>query len=77
MSHPVNDMIVDQAKDEALSKVSKMAFSAVSKQLLQRGQGTQFLAGPLEDQDKARDALIDLLAEDFFQDAMDRPGPHG
>ena len=54
-----------------------MAFSAVSKQLLQRGEGTQFLAGPLEDQDKARDALIDLLAEDFFQDAMDRPGPHG
>ena len=77
MSHPVNDMIVDQAIDEAVSKVSKMAFSAVSRQLLQRGEGTQFLAGPQEDQDKARDALIDLLAEDFFQDAMERPGPHG
>ena len=77
MSHPVNDMIIDQAIDEAVSKVSKMAFSAVSRQLLQRGEGTQFLAGPLADQDKARDALLDLLAEDFFQDAMERPGPHG
>ena len=77
MSHPVNDMIVDQAIDEAVSKVSKMAFSAVSRQLLQRGEGTQFLAGPRADLDKARDALIDLLAEDFFQDAMERPGPHG
>ena len=58
MSHPVNDMIVDQAIDEAVSKVSKMAFSAVSRQLLQRGEGTQFLAGPQEDQDKARDCLL-------------------
>ena len=77
MSHPVNDMIVDQAIDEAVSKVQNMSFVAVKDALLQRGRGTQFLAGPLEDQDKARDALIDLLAEDFFQDAMERPGPHG
>ena len=77
MSPPVTDMIVDQAIDEAIDTVSKMAFSAVSRQLIQRGKGTQFLVGPQQDQDKARDALIDLIAEDFFQDAMERPGPHG
>ena len=54
-----------------------MAFSAVSRQLIMRGKGTQFLVGPLADQDKARDALIDLIADDIFNDLMDRPGPHG
>ena len=77
MSHQVNDQIADRAIDLACAKVADMAFSAVSRQLIQRGKGTQFLVGPLADQDKARDALIDLLADDLFQDLMDRPGPHG
>lgn len=77
MSHIVNDMIADQAMDQAIDKVNAMAFSAVSRQLLMRGKGTQFLAGPLEDAGKARDALIDQLAEDILEDLMERPGPHG
>lgn len=77
MSHRVNDEIADRAMDDACDRVSNMAFSAVSRQLLMRGKGTQFLAGPLADQDAARDALIDILAEDLFQKAMDRPGPEG
>ena len=77
MSHIVNDQIADRAIDDACDKVSKMAFSAVSRALIQRGKGTQFLVGPLADQDKARDALIDILADDLFQQAMDRPGPLG
>ena len=77
MSHFINDQIADQAIDDACAKVADMAFSAVSRQLIQRGKGTQFLVGPLADKDKARDALIDLIADDLFQAAMDRPGPHG
>ena len=77
MSNQVNDQIADRAIDDACDKVSKMAFSAVSRALIQRGKGTQFLVGPLADQDKARDALIDILADDLFQQAMDRPGPAG
>ena len=77
MSHIVNDQIADRAIDDACDKVSKMAFSAVSRALIQRGKGTQFLVGPLADQDKARDALIEILADDLFQQAMDRPGPAG
>ena len=77
MSHIVNDQIADRAIDDACDKVSKMAFSAVSRALIQRGKGTQFLVGPLADKDKARDALIDILADDLFQQAMDRPGPAG
>ncbi len=77
MSHIVNDQIADRAIDDACDKVSKMAFSAVSRALIQRGKGTQFLVGPLADQNKARDALIDILADDLFQQAMDRPGPAG
>ncbi len=69
MSHFSTDLIADQAIDQ----VSNMPFSAVSRALLQRGKGTQFLVGPLADKDKARDVLIDLV----FQDLMDRPGPHG
>lgn len=77
MSHIVNDQIADRAIDDACDKVSKMAFSAVSRALIQRGKGTQFLVGPLADQNKARDALIDILADDLFQQAMDRSGPAG
>ena len=77
MSHQVNDQIADRAIDDACAKVDSMAFSAVSRQLIMRGKGTQFLVGPLVDQDKARDALIDLIADDIFNDLMDRPGPHG
>ncbi len=77
MSHFSTDLIADRAIDLACAKVADMAFSAVSRQLIQRGKGTQFLVGPLADKDKARDALIDLLADDLFQDLMDRPGPHG
>ena len=77
MSHFSTDQIADRAIDDACAKVDSMAFSAVSRQLIQRGKGTQFLVGPLADQDKARDALIDLIADDVFNDLMDRPGPHG
>ena len=77
MSHFSTDLIADQAIDDAVAQVGSMAFSAVSRALIQRGKGTQFLVGPLADMDKARDALIDLLADDLFQKAMDRPGPHG
>lgn len=77
MSHFSTDLIADRAIDDACAKVSQMAFSAVSRALIQRGKGTQFLVGPLADQDKARDALIDILADDLFQQAMDRPGPAG
>ena len=77
MSHFSTDLIADQAIDDAADIVSKMSFSAVSRALIQRGKGTQFLVGPLADKDKARDALIDLLADQIFQNSMDRPGPHG
>jgi len=77
MSHFSTDLIADRAIDDACARVADMAFSAVSRQLIQRGKGTQFLVGPLADKNKARDALIDLLADDLFQQAMDRPGPHG
>jgi len=71
MSHFSTDLIADRAIDLACAKVANMAFSAVSRQLIQRGKD------PLADENKARDALIDLLADDLFQDLMDRPGPHG
>lgn len=77
MSHFSTDLIADQAMDDAVAQVDAMAFSAVSRQLIQRGKGTQFLVGPLADKDKARDALIDLIADQLFQQLMDRPGPHG
>ena len=77
MSHFSTDLIADQAMDDAVAQVDAMAFSAVSRALLQRGKGTQFLVGPLADKDKARDALIDLIADQLFQQLMDRPGPHG
>jgi len=69
MSHFSTDIIADQAIDT----VANMPFKDVSKALLKAGKGTQFLAGPLQNQDKARDVLIDIV----FQDLMDRPGPHG
>ena len=69
MSHFSTDIIADQAIDT----VANMPMSKVTRMLLQRGKGTQFLAGPLQDQDKARDVLIDIV----FQDLMDRPGPCG
>ena len=77
MSHFSTDLIADQAMDDAVAQVDAMAFSAVSRALIPRGKGTQFLGGPLADKDKARDALIDLLADQLFQQLMDRPGPHG
>lgn len=77
MSHFSTDLIADQAMDDAVAQVDSMAFSAVSRALIQRGKGTQFLVGPLADKDKARDALIDILADQAFRQLMDRPGPHG
>ena len=54
MSHFSTDIIADQAIDT----VANMPMSKVTRMLLQRGKGTQFLAGPLQNQDKARDVLI-------------------
>ena len=77
MSNQVNDQIADGAIDLACAFVANMDDAAVSRNLLAKGKGTQFLAGPLADMDKARDALIDIMADHIFQQAMDRPGPHG
>ena len=69
MSHPVNDMIVDQVIDD----VANMSDGAGSGELLKAGKGTQFLVGPLADMDRARDVLMELKLDE----SMSRPGPHG
>jgi len=64
MSHPVNDMIVDQVIDQ----VASLQDHQVNDALMARGVPGQFIVD-----DGVRDKLADLL----LQEAMERPGPHG
>lgn len=64
MSHPVNDMIVDQVIDQ----VASLQDHQVNDALIARGVPGQFIVD-----DGVRDQLADLL----LQEAMERPGPHG
>ena len=62
MSHPVNDMIVDQVIDQ----VASLQDHQVNDALMARGGPGQFIVD-----DGVRDQLADLL----LQVAMERPGP--
>ena len=64
MSHPVNDMIADQVIDQ----VASLQDHQVNSELMRLGVPGQFVVT-----DEMRDRLADLL----FQEAMERPGPHG
>lgn len=64
MSHPVNDMIADQVIDQ----VESLKDHQVNLELMRFGQAGQFIVT-----DEMRDRLADLL----FQEAIERPGPHG
>ena len=64
MSHPVNDMIADQVVDQ----VASLKDHQVNSELMRLGVAGQFIVT-----DEMRDQLADLL----FQEAMERPGPHG
>ena len=64
MSHPVNDMIVDQVIDQ----VASLQDHQVNGALIARG-----IPGFLIVDDGVRDKLADLL----LLEAMERPGPHG
>ena len=64
MSHPVNDMIADQVIDQ----VASLKDHQVNSKLMEFGVPGQFVVT-----DEMRDRLADLL----FQEAMERPGPHG
>lgn len=67
MSHLVNDQIADTAVD----MVADMSDSKVVRQLADLAPGALFL--PSLDMDAKRDMLVDI----YFQQLMDRPGPHG
>ena len=64
MNHPVNDMIADQVIDQ----VASLQDHQVNSELMRLGVPGQFVVT-----DEMRDQLADLL----FQEAMERPGPHG
>ena len=74
MSHPINDMIVDNAIDT----VAAMSDTKVIKNLVDRGilvdKPTSFrkwfYGRSIED---LRDMLTDMVCDDL----MSRPGPHG
>ena len=62
----------------------KIYFATIRKQAMKEGRLASLekasvlsMSDDPKDQDKARDALIDLIADDIFNDLMDRPGPHG
>ena len=62
-----------------LTDISKVYLNQIAEGSLKSLEKASVLAmsDDPKDQDKARDALIDLIADDIFNDLMDRPGPHG
>lgn len=75
MSHFSNDLIADRAMSDAIDLVETFSNMKV-RQVLHLNFGMMI---PMWKQDlsKERDWLIDKLANQFFEEAMERPGPHG
>lgn len=69
MSHPNNQAIADRAVDDAIDLVKSFSDTKV-KQML-------FLNYGVRDGDGDRDDLVEFIANDFFNDYMNAPTPHG
>ena len=72
MSHFSNDLIADKAIDDACVKVDSMANSAIKRQLIMHGAFKVWM-----DNDDMHNALVDILADINFKNALDVPSPHG
>lgn len=67
MSHSNNQAIADRAVDDAIELVNSFSDTKV-KQVLHLNFGVR---------DGDRDDLIEFVANDFFNDYMNAPTPHG
>jgi len=67
MSHPNNQAIADRAVDDAIELVNSFSDMKV-KQVLHLNFGVR---------DGDRDDLIEFVANQFFNDYMNAPTPHG
>lgn len=67
MSHPNNQAIADRAVDDAITLVDSYSDMKV-KQVLHLNFGVR---------DGDRDDLIEFVANQFFNDYMNAPTPHG
>lgn len=72
MSHFSNDAIVDSAIIDAVDAVQNMSDRDVKKQLFNLGK--KVLPSDIADK---RDILVDVIAQQKIDLAMDMGGPHG
>lgn len=75
MSHWTKQVFADQAVDDAVELVESFSNMKV-RQVLHLNFGMTI---PMWKQNlsEERDWLINKLANQFFEEAMERPGPHG
>lgn len=75
MSHWTKQVFADQAVDDAVELVNSFSDMKV-RQVLHLNFGMNI---PMwkTDLSEARDWLIEKIANQFFEEAMERPGPHG
>lgn len=75
MSHWTKQVFADQAVDDAVELVNSFSDMKV-RQVLHLNFGMKI---PMwkTDLSEARDWLIEKIANQFFEEAMERPGPHG
>ena len=75
MSHFSNDLIADKAISDAIDVVDAMSNIKV-KQVLHLNFGINIPMWKLN-LDEAREFLINRISEQFFEEAMEAPGPMG